>query len=99
MEELQFEIGEVVFAKLTGFPWWPGYIKDIKKNGKFEVYYLSDFTKSYLPMTRIRKYTPKDLKNLREFDYQTAVENANIIIKGKCTFNQLIQLFENGEIV
>lgn len=56
MQEISFEKGEVVLAKLSGFPWWPGYIKDIKKNGKYEVYYLSDFTKSYLPKSRIRKW-------------------------------------------
>jgi len=46
-------VDEVVLAKLTGYPWWPAYIKEIKKNGKFEVYYLSDFSKSYLPLTRL----------------------------------------------
>ena len=29
MQEILFEIGEVVLAKLSGFPWWPGYIKAI----------------------------------------------------------------------
>jgi hypothetical protein len=62
MKELEFVTGEVVLAKLTGFPWWPAYIKDVKKNGKFEVFYLSDFSKSYLPKTRIRKYPSVELK-------------------------------------
>lgn len=30
----QFQIGDIVWAKVSGFPWWPGQIKKIIKPRK-----------------------------------------------------------------
>lgn len=62
-----------MLAKLTGFPWWPAYIKDIKKNGKYEVFYLSDFTKSFLSKSRIRVYTDEEIKDSEDQELKTAI--------------------------
>lgn len=62
-----------MLAKLTGFPWWPAYIKDIKKNGKYEVFYLSDFTKSFLSISRIREYDEKEIKSSDDHELLSAI--------------------------
>ena len=37
-----FEINEFVFSKLKGYPWWPGQIIQIDKNGKKIIYHCAD---------------------------------------------------------
>ena len=37
-----FEINEFVFSKLKGYPWWPGQIINIEKNGKKIIYNCAD---------------------------------------------------------
>lgn len=80
-------MGEVVWAKLTGFPWWPGYVTEAKKNGKFEVFYLSDFSKSYLPKSSIKKWEKKTAKIQGYKDLAQAHDNAQKLLSGKCSFN------------
>ena len=38
----KFEINEFVFSKLKGYPWWPGQIINIEKNGKKIIYNCAD---------------------------------------------------------
>ena len=42
-----FNVGEVVWAKIRGYPWWPGYIRGIEddnKEKKFVVQFIGDNT-------------------------------------------------------
>jgi hypothetical protein len=43
MREEVFKINDVVWAKLTGFPWWPGVILSILEDFRYEVLYFGDF--------------------------------------------------------
>ena len=47
-----FEINEFVFSKLKGYPWWPGQIIKIDKNGKKFIYHCADsYTKTISKIT------------------------------------------------
>lgn len=59
-------------AKLTGFPWWPAFIKNIKKNNSFEVFYLSDFSRSFLKPSKIRKFESCLNEDVEEKDFYVA---------------------------
>lgn len=56
MRELTFQINEVVWAKLSGFPWWPAIIISRLENKSYEVLYFGDFTRSFLAAQSIRRF-------------------------------------------
>ena len=47
MLENQLSLNTLVWAKLSGYPWWPAYVKGFVGD-KVEVCYLGDFTRSML---------------------------------------------------
>ena len=54
--EQQFRAGELVWAKFSNYPYWPGYIKKILDNNTFEVYYFGDDEKSIEPKDKLKKW-------------------------------------------
>ena len=51
-----FNVGEVVWAKIRGYPWWPGYIRGIEddnKEKKFVVQFIGDNTFSNIPKKQL----------------------------------------------
>jgi hypothetical protein len=49
-------VGELVWAKFSNYPYWPGYIKKILDNNTFEVYYFGDDEKSVEPKDKLKKW-------------------------------------------
>ena len=54
--EQQFREGELVWAKFSNYPYWPGYIKKILDNNTFEVFYFGDDEKSIEPKDKLKKW-------------------------------------------
>ena len=54
--ETQFRAGELVWAKFSNYPYWPGYIKKILDNNTFEVYYFGDDEKSIEQKDKLKKW-------------------------------------------
>lgn len=54
--EQQFRVGELVWAKFSNYPYWPGYIKKILDNNTFEVYYFGDDEKSIETKDKLKKW-------------------------------------------
>ena len=54
--EQQFREGELVWAKFSNYPYWPGYIKKIIDNNTFEVFYFGDDEKSIEPKDKLKKW-------------------------------------------
>ena len=50
-----FNLDELVWAKLAGYPWWPSKI--IAKNEKQEylIVFLAEFTRCYLPASKLKQ--------------------------------------------
>ncbi len=71
-ETFEFGAGDLVIARLYGFPWWPGMISREKDNGKCvsiadQSYYVLFFdepssTTAWIPFKSVKSY--KDNKNL-----------------------------------
>ena len=52
---------DYVFFKMKGYPWWPGYITDIEKSNKKQIYTIADpFTNT---LSKIN-----DIKNIIKFE-------------------------------
>lgn len=43
----KYSLGTLVWAKVDGYPWWPGIIKSIEEN-TYEVLFFGDFSRSFL---------------------------------------------------
>jgi len=43
-EQMNFDLNEIVWAKITGYPWWPAKItfKPSEEEGHYRVDFLSD---------------------------------------------------------
>ncbi len=57
--ENKFSLNQIVWAKLSGYPWWPASIKS-RKGNKFEVYFFDEFGRSYLNSNKIREFEDKN---------------------------------------
>ena len=55
----KFLVPEVVWAKIRGYPWWPGLLSNVKqdKGGVlFKVDFFGDTTHAMLPLDKIAKF-------------------------------------------
>ena len=69
-----FNKEDYVFFKMKGYPWWPGYITDIEKSNKKQIYTIADpFTNT---LSKIN-----DIKNIIKFEEN--IENIASKAKGK----------------
>lgn len=49
-----FELDEIVWAKVSGYPWWPGFVASKVPGKKYEIVFLSDLSKAFLGSTKIK---------------------------------------------
>ncbi|CAD8109801.1 unnamed protein product [Paramecium sonneborni] len=84
--DVKFEINEVVWAKVLGYPWWPAQISSIsnRKTSTIQLWrvnFLADGTHADLRLEKIRKWNDRPIqtetKKLKE-----AIELANKILNG-----------------
>ena len=72
--EKKFRKGEIVWAKVRGFPWWPAMVKsqsgnssrnevnEIESDSKeasLVVYFIGDDSHADLPVSKVEKFAPK----------------------------------------
>lgn len=83
-----FHLNQIVWAKLSGYPWWPAYIKQILTSGIFEVEYFGEFNRNFLDLSHIQTfdYFPQPFfrKNNR---LKKSFEQANRVLSGKSTIS------------
>ena len=79
----KLNIGDYVWGKVEGYPWWPGTIKSLKKK-LFEVLFFGDFSRAYLG--------EKSLKLIDDESMNVSKNDPNI----QCCFEQ-IKRIKNGE--
>ena len=76
---------DYVFFKMKGYPWWPGYITDIEKSNKKQIYTIADpFTNT---LSKIN-----DIKNIIKFEEN--IENIASKAKGKKYISSIIVSIE-----
>ena len=74
----EFDVDEIVWAKVSGYPWWPGYVNSKTSDNVYEIVFLSDLSKGILKPSRIRSFTEfKGNKNIKQKDLLKSFEIAN----------------------
>lgn len=51
-----FKPNDLVWAKLSGYPYWPAFVQTVFTNGTYEVVYFGDFSRNVLPKQRIKRF-------------------------------------------
>lgn len=48
-----FHVNELVWAKMRGFPYWPGVIENVTSKGQYNVHFFGDYTRSHISRNNI----------------------------------------------
>jgi hypothetical protein len=100
--EKKFKKGEVVWAKVRGFPWWPGVVKslnlsNVKQDEEDEVkqatvliYFIGDDSHSELPINKIEKFSLKleEYSKTKKKALLNSIKIAEKIIAGDIPFEK-----------
>ena len=83
---------DVVWAKIKGFPWWPGVISSISKSKEQSIEYLvnfqGDFTYARLPDSKLYIFQEKfkEFSNRKNKKLSDAIQIAEKILSGETNF-------------
>lgn len=55
--EVTLAANSLVWAKLSGHPWWPGFIKSVNSDDMYEVEYFGDFSRSFLSKSKLKPFS------------------------------------------
>lgn len=80
------KIDQIVWGKIGGYPWWPGFIRSMPQIDRYEVVFFGDFSISLLKEKSIKKYDilkdkPKKYSKL----LFAAMNTADRVIRGETT--------------
>lgn len=53
LREPLLQVNELVWAKMRGFPHWPGVIENITRRGKYSIHFFGDYTRSEITASNI----------------------------------------------
>lgn len=75
---VDFKIGEVVWAKIRGFPYWPAKIENISGQKKqiFRIYWFNDYRTSKVFKSQIFKFHKNFEEHAKNFNTHIGVETA-----------------------
>lgn len=54
--DLTFVTGDIVWAKLGGYPWWPASVKRVVSENLFEIEYFGEFERNFFDRSRLRAF-------------------------------------------
>jgi hypothetical protein len=104
--EKKFRKGDLVWAKVRGFPWWPAMVKGVNiKITKEEdedtevretsvlVYFIGDESHSSLPLNKVEKFNQKfeEFSKTKKKTLLTSIEIAKKILSGEIAFEKHLQ--------
>lgn len=86
----KFNKGEVVWAKVKGFPWWPGVVASVTRAGDVLVNFIGDESHAELPMTKVCKFESKcdEYSNTKHKGLQNSIRLAKKIHEGELSFDK-----------
>lgn len=72
---IPFKVGEVVWCKIRGSPYWPAKILKFE-NRKYEVYWFNDYRRSKVFFSQLYKFEKYFTEFAKKFDSSSALETA-----------------------
>lgn len=89
------KLNSLVWAKLSGHPWWPGFIKSIKNPTTYEIEYFGDFSRSFLSNSKIKPFSEvKILSEKRNSRLSVSYAMAVRVFRGQSTIELEKQALE-----
>ena len=104
----KYRKGEVVWAKVRGFPWWPGIIKNIsvrlgnaEKETKITVNFVGDNSHAELPSNKIDKFLEKfeEYSNTRHKGLLNSIAIAKKLYKDENPFDKHMMKFQRHNVI
>ncbi len=97
--EKKLNKGDVVWAKVKGFPWWPGVVVKVTRGGDVIVNFIGDESHAELPMSKVCKFMShydefSDTKHKRLLH---SIKLAERIHKGEITYDKHLNTKESEE--
>ena len=85
----EYEEEDIVFALVTGYPWWPGFIAEKYSKKNYKVTFFGDFSYSDLKRKQIKEFE-LGLKSAdsRLKDLSEAIESAQRVLSGETTIEE-----------
>ena len=80
---------DIVFAMVTGYPWWPGFIAEKYSKKNYKVTFFGDFSYADLGVKQIKAFQ-KGLKKAEQSNKELmeAVESAKRVLEGESTIEK-----------
>jgi hypothetical protein len=106
--ERKFKKGEVVWAKVRGFPWWPGIVKSTfhhisktQDETKIIVNFIGDNSHANLPFNKVEKFIQKldEFSNVKNKNLLNSINIAKKIHNNEITFEKHLQLMKKEKEV
>lgn len=98
-----YEVDEIVWAKIQGYPWWPAIIADIETNrfnGKYQanVNFIGDNSHAFLPYEKIAKFKEKMevYSRVKNKKLKNSIAAAMNILKRKSLYCEKLTLLNNN---
>lgn len=100
----EYQINELIYGQVRGYPWWPGYISSKESNGDYKVVFFKDFSYSRLNVKKIKPFLGKIKFSDSKCEFlKEAIASAMRVYKGESTvmneYNQVIQLTKKEKSV
>ena len=103
-----FKKGDIVLAKIGGFPWWPAMVLikfiqvasvRIEKEPRILVNFIGDRSHAELPINKIESFKENipDLSNVKSRSLYRSIKIANKILKGEITYDLHFQLMKDSK--
>ena len=94
MSNISFHVGEVVWAKIRGYPWWPAMItgtEDDNREKKYTISFIGDNTHASLAKKCLEKFEKglKNNSNTKKKNLVDSIEKAKEIYYNKLQKNNL----------
>jgi hypothetical protein len=106
MESRKFKKGEVVWAKVRGFPWWPGVVKTMmhrisksQDETKVVVNFIGDNSHANLPLNKVERFMPKydEYANTKHKALLNSISVAKKIHSGELSYEKHLQYIKKAE--
>ena len=52
----ELEIDEIVWGKVNGYPWWPGYVYSKSVNEVYEILFFGSFDRSIIKRKKVKHF-------------------------------------------